>query len=211
MTSRKCSAHGCDAAHRAKGWCLTHYTRERRLKPRCKATDCKAGRVKAGYCRPHERLALSRRTTAAQAKTLDSFRQLITVDPATGCWLFSAATLNPDGYGQMWVGQSYWLAHRFAYVWFNGGHARGKVLDHVCIRPNCVRPDHMEPVTNRENTRRRDSRRHAASNGYAWFWSHGTDYSPAMEEWAHAVDLPYSKPTHADFLHYAASLPAPNP
>lgn len=83
----------------------------------------------------------------------------VTVDPATGCWVWTAAKA-PNGYGKVQAGsrrdgtRHIRSAHRFAYEALMGPVPEGKQLDHLCRVRACVNPAHMEPVTNRENTMR---------------------------------------------------------
>jgi hypothetical protein len=89
-----------------------------------------------------------------------------------------------------------WLAHRFSYVWFYGGHATGKVLDHLCNVPRCVRPDHLWPITNTNNLSLMHQR---ALAGNLEYWRHCriTPYSVELIRWAVAKGLPWGKPRAA--------------
>lgn len=89
-----------------------------------------------------------------------------------------------------------WLAHRFSYVWFYGGHATGKVLDHLCNVSRCVRPDHLWPITNTNNLSLMHQR---ALAGELEYWRHAriTPYSVALIRWARANQLPWGKPAVA--------------
>jgi len=172
--------------------CGTHYQQWYRLQTKCRADGCKRIQAAHYYCRPHERLALSSRPAAAQARTLQLFRGHIEPDQETGCWLWTGAT-NDNGYGLFSAGGT-WLAHRFSYVWFYGGTAPRRVLDHLCaVDVRCVRPDHLWPVTNGTNTRLMHQRTAA---GGVEFWRHSriTPYSLPMIQWAMTNGLPWGKP-----------------
>lgn len=187
----------CGAQATKRSRCPRHYQQWYRQQPKCRADRC--NKIQAGhyYCRPHERLALSTRDSDAQAKTMRKFRSHITADPITGCWLWQDAT-NPNGYGMFGTGGT-WLAHRFSYVWFFGGHAPGKVLDHLCNVTHCVRPDHLWPITNTNNISLMHQR---ALAGPQEFWRHAriTPHSLSMILWAREVGLPWQKP--AAFAEY---------
>ncbi|WP_248760988.1 HNH endonuclease [Pseudarthrobacter sp. SSS035] len=175
--------------YKGKGRCTTHYQQWWRKQPECRADGCKTKlfskerKTRADYCRPHEQLALTTRSQAAQDKTLARFLCAIEPDWIYGCWMWRERP--DDGYGKFHAGGP-WLAHRFAYVWFYGGHARGKTLDHTCNRPLCVRPDHMQVVTGTVNTKRRDARAFAPAGDIP--------VSSEMDVWAKANGLPYGDP-----------------
>ena len=181
----------CGKPLKAKGRCPTHYQQWHRLQPKCKADGCNRLQAAHYYCRPHERLALSSRTQMAQERTLANFRSFIEADPITGCWLWTGAT-NEKGYG-MFSASGSWLAHRFAYVWFCGGHAPGQVLDHICNVTRCVRPDHLWAITNTSNLSLMHQRALAEDKE---FWRHTgmTPYYLAVMMWAVHNDLPSRKP-----------------
>lgn len=56
------------------------------------------------------------------------------------------------GYGIISIDNHEWLAHRYSYGLFMGGHGNRLTLDHVCRNTLCVRPDHMMPMTPRRNS-----------------------------------------------------------
>jgi hypothetical protein len=56
------------------------------------------------------------------------------------------------GYGLISIGNHDWLAHRYSYNNFVGGHRPKLTLDHVCRNSLCVRPDHLMPMTDRRNS-----------------------------------------------------------
>lgn len=156
-----CLHESCERAVVKRDWCETHYKAWLRSQPKCRAGGCNNTlqaaecKTRGDYCRPHEQLALTTRSAAAQEKSLKRFREGIEPDWELGCWLWKE---TPDeGYGKFHAG-GLWLAHRFSYVWFMGGHERQKTLDHIFNRPLCTRPDHMEPISDTINTKRRDER-----------------------------------------------------
>lgn len=182
----------CGEPAKKRGRCLRHYQQWHRLQAKCRAASCNRIQAAHYYCRPHERLALSTRTDPSQADALERFRSNIEADPFTGCWLWTGGT-NEKGYGMHSAGGS-WLAHRFSYVWFYGGHATGKVLDHLCNVSRCVRPDHLWPITNTSNISLMHQR---ALAGDLEYWRHArvTPYSVALIRWATVNQLPWRKPT----------------
>lgn len=79
-------------------------------------------------------------------------RLLAKVRKTDTCWLWEGA--KSDGYGHMWVGSGYSVAHRVAYELLVGPIPVGLDLDHLCRVRACVNPEHLEPVTRRENLQR---------------------------------------------------------
>jgi hypothetical protein len=163
--------HEKPGKHYADGKCEKHYRQELRKKPLCKASGCgtrlKAGHSRLGHCRMHEPLLLQEplRTAEAVAATLDTFLSKITpsrtgLDGQFGCWPWTGRTNRTTraaegevraGYGLISIGNNDWLAHRYSYGSFVGGHRPGLTLDHVCRNSLCVRPDHLMPMTGRRN------------------------------------------------------------
>ncbi len=80
----------------------------------------------------------------------------IAIDPATGCWLWTAA-LSRLGYGRVGWDRKARPAHRVIYELLRGTIAAGLELDHLCRIRRCVNPDHLEPVAHAENVRRADN------------------------------------------------------
>lgn len=180
----------CGRPQKAKERCPTHYQQWHRLQPKCKAPDCRRMQAAHYYCRPHEQLALTSRPTLAQQRTLTNFRRFIEPDLVSGCWLWMGAT-NEKGYG-MFSADGTWLAHRFSYVWFLGGHDQGKVLDHICNVTRCVRPDHLWAITNTNNLSLMHQRALAEDKE---FWRHtaATPLYLSVFLWAVGNDLPCRK------------------
>lgn len=164
--------HEKPGKHYADGMCEKHYRQAQRKKPQCSADGCKArlnrGHSRQGHCRWHEPLLLQEplRTPMAIAKTLDKFLSQITPsldgpDGTFGCWPWTGRRNKAKpglsgearpGYGLITIGNDEWLAHRFSYGNFTGGHRPGLTLDHVCRNSLCVRPDHLMPMTGRRNS-----------------------------------------------------------
>lgn len=80
------------------------------------------------------------------------------VEKTEGCWLWQGS-INPDGYGQIWVGDTLRMAkaHRFSYQLHKGEISEGLEIDHLCKVRRCVNPDHLDLVTHRENLLRGDT------------------------------------------------------
>jgi hypothetical protein len=75
-------------------------------------------------------------------------------EPNSGCWLWTGAVMR-NGYGAFHVpAMGTGLAHRVAYILFNGEIPSDLQIDHRCRVRHCVNPDHLEPVTAAENLRR---------------------------------------------------------
>jgi hypothetical protein len=82
------------------------------------------------------------------------FRAKISIDPASGCWLWTG-TVGKNGYGQIRdENRRHIYAHRWAYERERGPIPAGLQIDHLCRNKRCVNPAHLEAVTRVENTRR---------------------------------------------------------
>jgi len=166
-----------------RGSCDTHYRRWLRTFPLCRFEGCQVrlgvpkgkpkpdatGKLRPnkpkdsrqGLCRRHDHLLLKEphRTPEQIAADLAKFVQGIRPDPVLGCWLWDDR-VNRKGYGLICIGRRDWLAHRFSFGFFIGGHRPGLTLDHVCRNRRCVRPDHLLPVTLHRN-RQMEDREHS--------------------------------------------------
>lgn len=139
---QSCSIAGCDRPYRAKGYCGTHWSRDKRDLP----LDAPVKDKRRGT--PDER-----------------FDRKWELDPATGCHLWQDHLVS--GYGQFRIQRGVQLmAHTYAYERAHGPVPEGLVLDHTChpddgscpggecIHRRCCNPDHVQPTTRGENTLR---------------------------------------------------------
>lgn len=173
MSNIPCSVIGCTRSVKARGLCRRHYE-EWRLANRadvlpynprpatCTAEDCQAPVIARALCEMHyarwRRLGTTEVSRPNPHGTAEErfWRQIDTQGPR-GCWLWTGATKNHNGYGALTLRgtpRSVILAHRFAYELLVGPIPDGLQLDHLCRVRHCVNPDHLEPVTQAENVRR---------------------------------------------------------
>jgi hypothetical protein len=101
------------------------------------------------------------------------------------CWLWTA-TLNTSGYGHIWTGDRYVLAHRWAYISLRGPISADVEIDHLCQVKRCVNPGHMELVSHGENLRRSAVCEWTAAKRRArTHCIHGHAYDEANTYWYH--------------------------
>lgn len=72
------------------------------------------------------------------------------VDDATGCWIWTAATMG-SGYGVVRHHGHLTGAHRVSWELRNGLIPEGAVILHRCDNPPCVNPDHLSVGTHADN------------------------------------------------------------
>lgn len=122
---RECSISGCSRRVLARGWCGTHYQRWRLA-----GDPMEGGRY---------------------TRTLREKFEKILVDRPAGdvCWLWPN-WCDADGYGEFRAdGQR--LAHKAAYLIYNGDIPAGQIVMHTCDVPSCCNPAHLVLGTQRDN------------------------------------------------------------
>jgi hypothetical protein len=167
----ECKLPECHEPHYSKGFCRTHYVRNRRHgdpehvgkpgRPRrnCTIAKCESGQVSHGLCDKH-RKRLARYGDPLATKRIvgdDEARWWSHVDRRADseCWPWTAYR-DDDGYGVFWDGTrgSLVRAPRWGYEHFVAPIPGKGMPDHLCRHPWCCNWQHLEPVTNRENTLR---------------------------------------------------------
>jgi len=172
-----CRTALCDGSTYCLGLCRRHYMAHYRSRGKCSKPGCTRDRIARGRCRLHEPDIIHGSPRGHLTRALHRFSQ--SVHPRNDCWQWHA-NQNEDGYGQFYAHGSTWLAHRWAYAHWIGGHGNRQQLDHVCANTLCVRPDHLWPVSAKENSRLRTSRLRRPGQ-----WITPARY---VQQWPEAVD-----------------------
>ena len=87
--------------------------------------------------------------------TQHEFFQKLVVPVTSGCHEWTGS-INPNGYGRIWIHGKEWLSHRLAWTIKNGEIPYGMVVRHkVCNNPKCCNTDHLLLGTNEDNVRDR--------------------------------------------------------
>jgi HNH endonuclease len=73
------------------------------------------------------------------------------LDQETRCWMWTGTRRNRVGYGGMHMQGKRVLAHRVAYVVFNGEIPVNSVVRHTCDTSLCVNPKHLVLGTQADN------------------------------------------------------------
>lgn len=74
-------------------------------------------------------------------------------DPSTHCIIFTG-NICKDGYGKLEGGRDFpreTLAHRVAFLVWNGPIPKGLEIDHRCNNRLCINPQHLWAVTHSQN------------------------------------------------------------
>lgn len=78
---------------------------------------------------------------------VERWKTSYTVDPETGCWLWTGPVYKDQGHGFIQDGaRKRYMAHRFVWERIVGPIEKGLVLDHLCKNKRCVNPEHLEAV-----------------------------------------------------------------
>lgn len=87
------------------------------------------------------------------ARARQYLAERVTVDEATGCWIWSGC--NDGRYGHAYFMGQRFKAHVLAFLAYRGRVPRGKILDHKeCDCTRCCCPEHLAPVTQSQNMKR---------------------------------------------------------
>lgn len=76
------------------------------------------------------------------AERFKSFLMTYDFGYKTPCEVWTRAQ-HRDGYGSLWVNGRSLLAHRYAWILFNGPIPEGHEVCHHCDNPPCCRVDHL--------------------------------------------------------------------
>lgn len=134
-----CSVEGCTKHVRTRGWCNAHYQRW------YKHGDPESSGKGTGIRYPTPEEAFTNRPVWVG-----------------GCLIWPTVS----GYGQLSVGNTPVLAHRYAWERVNGPIPVGLVIDHSCYNRSCVNIEHLSLATYQQNGENRSGPNRDNSSGY---------------------------------------------
>jgi hypothetical protein len=79
------------------------------------------------------------------------FDRFVSMEPNTGCWLWTGGEATPKGYGQFWIDGHSTTAHRSSWIIHCGVIPIGHDVLHHCDTPACVNPDHLFLGSHKDN------------------------------------------------------------
>jgi hypothetical protein len=80
----------------------------------------------------------------------ERFESKISMEPNTGCWLWTGTT-NDKGYAQIRIDGIYKYAHRLSWKFNRGPIPQNLQVLHKCDTPSCVNPLHLFLGTQKDN------------------------------------------------------------
>lgn len=84
-------------------------------------------------------------------------QRLVSIDPVTGCHIWTGSVMPSTGYGQYRTVETNLYAHRMAYELLVGPIPEGLEIHHVCGVRRCVNVQHLVTLTKHEHWRISDS------------------------------------------------------
>lgn len=94
----------------------------------------------------------STRPGPAPVPASERIDKLTVIGTEDQCWIWVGAK-NRDGYGIIWDGKTYHMAHRVAYERAHGPIPEGLVVRHSCDTPQCCNPAHLSVGSAADNSR----------------------------------------------------------
>lgn len=161
-----CSIEGCGRPEDCRTWCKMHWKRWK------KYGDPLLGRVR--YSDPA--LAFAART---------QWRG--------GCLIWTGSRISA-GYGNMRIGESNKLAHRFAWEQVRGPIPSGLDVDHTCFTPACCNVQHLRLATRKQNLENHQGPTAASTSGVRGV------YRSKSGKWATQVTHHQKRHTAGTFL-----------
>lgn len=79
---------------------------------------------------------------------MEKYQDKVNKTPDCHIWIGS---INPYGYGIIFINGKHKQAHRIAFEARYGIIPKGMVINHLCRVRNCVNPDHLEIATHKTN------------------------------------------------------------
>jgi hypothetical protein len=148
----ECSADACQRKARTRGMCNAHYNQWLAAGTQCSVEGCCKPVFARSWCGAHY---MKWKRTGTPHRLNVEQRFFASIEPApNSCWGWTG-TREERGYGNFYVGDQTFKAHRWSFEFFICDIPAELEVDHICLNKSCVNPWHLELVPGIENQRRR--------------------------------------------------------
>lgn len=203
MTQRTCLIDGCTNNAQSRGWCSKHYTRWlrhgdplgggafREVKPiaTCSVEGCESDSLARGWCVTHWQ-RWNKHGDPLKVVNYSNPQDAIKTRTkwVDGCLIWQGGK-TPQGYGIIKVKQKSIRLHRYIYESFHGKIPEGKMIDHICHKPDCVNISHLRVATAAQNSSYLSGPNRGSTSGQRNVYKSGDKWRVRVEKGGYGKDF----------------------